>query len=98
MAHQPDLRSTGQPGSLLGDVLSEDPASAVTEASYPNPVFRACAIKATKGTPWARVSLGHPDTGYRKHPEIAGNLLAGQGFDRFRNDQDPQPDGKTSGR
>ncbi|MGH3672694.1 MAG: S8 family peptidase [Pseudonocardiaceae bacterium] len=35
------------------------------------------------------IVIGHPDTGYRKHPEIATNLLAGSGFDFFRNDTDP---------
>jgi serine protease len=36
------------------------------------------------------VVVGHPDTGYRNHPEIAGNLLANQGFDFFRDDNDPR--------
>jgi serine protease len=39
--------------------------------------------------PGASVVIGHPDTGYRNHPEIVGNLLANQGFDLFRNDNDP---------
>lgn len=39
--------------------------------------------------PGASVVIGHPDTGYRNHPEIVGNLLASQGFDLFRNDNDP---------
>jgi serine protease len=39
--------------------------------------------------PGEGVVVGHPDTGYRNHPEVAGNLLAGQGFDLFRNDHDP---------
>ena len=38
--------------------------------------------------PGASVVIGHPDTGYRNHPEIVGNLLASQGFDLFRNDND----------
>src|SRR3954454_5096193 len=32
----------------------------------------------------------HPDTGYRRHPEIAANLLIGLGRDLFRNDDDPE--------
>jgi hypothetical protein len=39
--------------------------------------------------PGNSIVIGHPDTGYRNHPEIAGNLLASQGFDLFRNDNDP---------
>lgn len=35
------------------------------------------------------VVIGHPDTGYRDHPEIVGNLLVNKGFDLFRNDTDP---------
>lgn len=35
------------------------------------------------------VIIGHPDTGYRKHPEITGNLLVDKGFDLFDNDNDP---------
>jgi serine protease len=40
-------------------------------------------------SPGDGIVVGHPDTGYRKHPEIAGNLLASRGFDLFRNDNDP---------
>jgi serine protease len=36
------------------------------------------------------VVIGHPDTGYRNHPEIAVNLAVSQGFDFFRNDNDPK--------
>jgi thermitase len=39
--------------------------------------------------PGAGVIVGHPDTGYRRHPEIAGTLLVELGFDLFRNDPDP---------
>jgi thermitase len=39
--------------------------------------------------PGAGVTVGHPDTGYRRHPQILGNLLIEQGFDLFRNDRDP---------
>lgn len=39
--------------------------------------------------PGNTIVIGHPDTGYRNHPEIAANLLASQGFDLFRNDNDP---------
>jgi serine protease len=35
------------------------------------------------------VVVGHPDTGYRNHPEIAGNLVPGQGYDLHRDDNDP---------
>jgi thermitase len=40
--------------------------------------------------PGRGVVIGHPDTGYRRHPEIVSNLLIDQGFDIFRNDTDPQ--------
>jgi hypothetical protein len=36
------------------------------------------------------VIVGHPDTGYRNHPEIARNLLVNKGFDFFHNDTDPK--------
>jgi hypothetical protein len=35
------------------------------------------------------VIIGHPDTGYRNHPEIAANLLVAKGYDLFRDDKDP---------
>jgi serine protease len=38
--------------------------------------------------PGLGVVIGHPDTGYRNHPEIASSLLVNQGFDLFRNDSD----------
>lgn len=34
------------------------------------------------------VVVGHPDTGYRRHPEIKGNLLVDRGFDFVENDAD----------
>src|SRR4051794_3919332 len=40
--------------------------------------------------PGRGVIIGHPDTGYRKHPEIRSNLLPEKGFDLFRNDSDPE--------
>lgn len=36
------------------------------------------------------VRIGHPDTGYRNHPEIASSLLISKGFDFFREDSDPK--------
>lgn len=40
--------------------------------------------------PGLDVVIGHPDTGYRNHPEIASSLLVNQGWDLFRNDSDAQ--------
>lgn len=39
-------------------------------------------------TPGQGIVIGHPDTGYVQHPEIAGNLLVDLGFDFVRNDRD----------
>ncbi|HEX9991022.1 MAG TPA: S8/S53 family peptidase [Chloroflexia bacterium] len=36
------------------------------------------------------VLIGHPDSGYRNHPEIADSLLVSKGFDFFREDNDPK--------
>jgi len=40
--------------------------------------------------PGLGIVVGHPDTGYRNHPEIRSSLLVNQGWDLFRNDSDPQ--------
>ncbi len=40
--------------------------------------------------PGSGVRIGHPDTGYRRHPEVGPNLLPAQGFDLFRNDDNPE--------
>lgn len=36
------------------------------------------------------IIVGHPDTGYRNHPEIATSLLVNQGFDLVDGDTDPR--------
>ncbi len=48
------------------------------------------------GRPGEGVVIGHPDTGYRRHPEIAANLLTGIGRDLFDNDDDPQDELKKT--
>lgn len=42
------------------------------------------------------IVIGHPDTGYRKHPEIAGNFLINRGFDFVDGDTDAE-DGLEEG-
>ncbi len=44
----------------------------------------------SQADPGRGVLIGHPDTGYRRHPEIAHNLVVGQGFDLFGGDDDPR--------
>ena len=46
--------------------------------------------------PGEGVVIGHPDTGYRRHPEIAANLLTGLGRDLVDNDDDPQDELKKT--
>jgi serine protease len=43
------------------------------------------------------IIIGHPDTGYTPHPEIINNLLAAQGFDFLKNDNDPTDELQRSG-
>jgi serine protease len=38
--------------------------------------------------PGSGIVIGHPDTGYRPHPELRDNLLAELGYDFVRNDRD----------
>jgi serine protease len=38
--------------------------------------------------PGQGIVIGHPDTGYRPHPEILANLLVAQGQDFLKNDSD----------
>ena len=38
------------------------------------------------------VLIGHPDTGYSKHPEIAARLTINKGYDFVRNDSDAKDD------
>jgi serine protease len=52
-------------------------------------VKQAWANHFPDGSEGDGVVIGHPDTGYRKHPEIVNNLLVNKGFDFFRNDTDP---------
>lgn len=40
--------------------------------------------------PGEGVIVGHPDTGYRRHPEIVGNLLIERGYDFEDADPDPE--------
>ncbi len=42
------------------------------------------------------IIVGHPDTGYRLHPEVKDQLLVAQGFDFVENDHDAQDDLKKS--
>lgn len=51
------------------------------------------------GRAGAGVIVGHPDTGYRRHPEIAGNVDAALGYDFLKDDPDAtdeleRPDGE----
>lgn len=41
-------------------------------------------------SPGEEIIIGHPDTGYRRHPEIIENLLIGQGYDFVDNDPDAE--------
>ena len=52
-------------------------------------IKRAWANHFPGGDEGKGVIIGHPDTGYRNHPEIVGNLLISEGFDFFRGDTDP---------
>ena len=50
---------------------------------------------AGSDTPAAGIIVGHPDTGYRPHPEIASAVLADKGFDFVDEDNDatdPMPE------
>jgi hypothetical protein len=38
------------------------------------------------------VVIGHPDTGYQDHPEIAGQLLTKLGYDFVHEDHDAHDD------
>ncbi|MFD3401573.1 S8 family serine peptidase [Kribbella sp. NPDC058693] len=46
--------------------------------------------------PGEGVVIGHPDTGYRRHPEIAANLQTGSGRDLVDNDDDPEDELKKT--
>ncbi|MBW4634457.1 MAG: S8/S53 family peptidase [Iphinoe sp. HA4291-MV1] len=41
------------------------------------------------------IVIGHPDTGYREHPEIFVNLLLEEGYDFLKDDKDPKDELET---
>ena len=55
-------------------------------------LFRAKGL-----TPGAGVVVGHPDTGYRRHPEIADNLLISLSRDYLDGDADAEDDLQNPG-
>jgi serine protease len=42
------------------------------------------------------IVIGHPDTGYTPHPEIISNLIANEGYDFLKKDNDPEDELETS--
>lgn len=73
-------------GLFGGDDLPEsnDPAWSIKAVKVPEAWKRFPAGRE----PGERVAVGHPDTGYTQHPEIAPRLLTGKGFDFVKNDSD----------
>lgn len=73
-------------GSLFGDdhlQQSADPLWSLIESK----VLDAWELFKPLGrSPGEGVVIGHPDTGYRRHPEIADNLLADLGYDFVKDD------------
>jgi len=53
-------------------------------------VFEAWALLPASSPPGDGIVIGHPDTGYRRHPEIVQNLLIGLGRDFVDGDSDAQ--------
>lgn len=53
-------------------------------------VMEAWALFEAGHEPGQGVIVGHPDTGYRKHPELADRLLAEKGYDFVKDDNDAE--------
>jgi hypothetical protein len=55
-------------------------------------VFQAWArfFPCPSNQPGAGIVIGHPDTGYRRHPEIVDNLLIERGYDFVDDDPDAE--------
>jgi thermitase len=54
-------------------------------------------FKPSGRTPGEGVVVGHPDTGYRRHPEIVDNLLINQSRDFIDDDNDAEDDLRNPG-
>lgn len=66
---------------------SEDPMWSLNELK----VIEAWELFKPLGRlPGEGVIIGHPDTGYRRHPEIANNLLVELGYDFVKEDDDAE--------
>lgn len=63
---------------------SNDPAWSIKAVKVPEAWKRFAAGRE----PGADVVVGHPDTGYTLHPEIASRLITNKGFDFVKNDSD----------
>lgn len=67
---------------------SNDPAWSIKEAK----VTEAWRRFFTNAEPGEKVIIGHPDTGYSEHPEIASRLLVKKGYDFVSDDTDAKDD------
>lgn len=88
---QPSVAAFGLPNWSCGSGKNFDKAKAHEWSLELTNVRQAWAAHFTNEAhgPGQDVIIGHPDTGYRRHPEIVANLLLSKGFDVFRNDDDP---------
>lgn len=71
-----------------------DSSAPLPESERPDWIFQQMRIyeawaKFPSGLPGAGIVIGHPDTGYRRHPEIVDNLLLDHGMDFIDEDEDP---------
>jgi thermitase len=75
-------------GSIFGSgepAESDDPDWSLREMN----VFEAWSrFEGTGRLPGAGVVIGHPDTGYSRHPENVANLLIEEGYDFLKGDAD----------
>lgn len=65
---------------------SDDPDWALDQLR----VRQAWALFDDGTPPGSGIVVGHPDTGYRRHPEIDANLLVDLGYDFVRGDRDAE--------
>ncbi|MGH9971981.1 MAG: S8 family peptidase [Pyrinomonadaceae bacterium] len=83
-----DMRAAESGGSTQPLPESDDPQWSIKQVK----VLEAWQRFPANKEPGEQVVIGHPDTGYSEHPEIATRLLKNKGFDYVKDDADAKDD------
>ncbi len=84
---EPDLDSTVFRPSVDAYGVCEDIGSPAGDRRWA--IEKIGCLEAWKESTGAGVKIGHPDTGYVDHPELAGGAILAGGYDLLEGDRDP---------